>query len=140
VSHTDKPQPCITEHNRPFWAAARRGELRLQRCQGCGHVRYPIAPTCPVCLCDAAEWVLLAGRGAIFACVVYHRAFGNAFADEVPYVVAIVQLEEGPRMLSDIVGTAEGVRVNVGDRVEVVFDAITPECTVPRFRLSESTS
>lgn len=135
MSNPQTSLPRITDLNRPFWEAAHRGELRLQRCENCHHIRYPIAATCPVCLRDEASWLPLSGRGEVFASVVYHRAFGGPLADHVPYVVAIVQLDEGPRMLSNIVG---GGQARVGDPVEVVFETLSPDCSVPRFRLAEA--
>jgi uncharacterized OB-fold protein len=81
----------------------------------------------------------LSGRGEVFARVVYRRAFGAAFADAVPYVVALIQLDEGPRMLSDVVRSAPE-DVSVGSRVEVVFDDVSEHVTVPRFRLTEGVS
>jgi uncharacterized protein len=133
--HT-KPLPLVTELNRPFWDGARQHLLQVQRCTSCGHLRYPIAEVCPRCLSGDVSWEALSGRGEAFACVTYHRAFAPEFADDVPYVVAIVQLDEGPRMLSNIVGPRR-LEARVGDRLEAVFDAVTPEITVPRFRLVE---
>jgi uncharacterized OB-fold protein len=133
-----RPLPTITSGNRGFWDAALRGELRLQRCGACGHLRAPVAPSCPRCLSSAVDWELLSGRGEIFACAVYHRAFGDVFGDRVPYAIAIVQLDEGPRMVGDIVGDRPA-QARVGRRVEVVFDTVTADVTVPRFRLAEDT-
>lgn len=130
-----KPLPTITDENRPFWEATRRGELRMQTCGACGHVRYPIAPVCPKCLSDEAEWTRLSGRGTVFSYVVFHQVYHPAFKTDAPYNVAMVQLEEGPRLFSNIVGVANS-EVSVGDPVEAVFDAVTDEVAIPRFRLA----
>ena len=129
-----KPLPVINDRNRPFWDGAKAGELRMQRCTACGHIRFPISPVCSVCLSDQTEWTSLSGRGEVFAKLVYHRAFNPAWADDVPYNVALIQLEEGPRMYSNVVGTPNDA-FKVGDPVEVVFDPVTEEISVPRFKI-----
>ena len=130
-----KPLPAITPENKPFWDACKAGELRMQRCTGCGHVRYPINPICPRCLSPAAEWVRLSGRGTVFSYIVFHQVYNPAYKDDVPYNVAMIQLEEGPRMFSNVVGVPND-QVKVGDAVEVVFDPVTPEVSLPKFRLA----
>ncbi len=127
-----KPLPTISERNRAFWEATRRGELRMQRCLACGHVRYPIGPVCTRCLSEETEWARLSGRGTVFATLVYHQVYNPAYRDDVPYNVALIQLEEGPRMFSNVVGVPPE-QVRVGDPVEVVFDPVTDEVTIPRF-------
>jgi uncharacterized OB-fold protein len=131
----DKPLPTLTEENRPFWEGCREGRLMLQRC-ACGHLRYPIARFCPECLSDDATWVEMSGRGTVFSYIVFHRAYHSGFKADLPYNVALVHLEEGPRMFSNIVGTPND-QVRIGDAVEAVFEAVTPEVTIPRFRLRD---
>lgn len=130
----DKPLPTLTDENRPFWAACREGRLSLQRCGGCGHLRYPINAFCPRCLGDVFNWHDVSGRGSVFSYVVFHQAYHPGFKAAVPYNVALVQLDEGPRMYSNVVGTSNE-QVKVGDRVEVTFEPVTPEISIPRFRL-----
>lgn len=130
----DKPLPTLTDENRPFWAACREGRLSLQRCGGCGHLRYPINAFCPRCLDDAYNWHDVSGRGSVFSYVVFHQAYHPGFKAALPYNVALVQLDEGPRMYSNVVGT-QNEQVKVGDRVEVTFEPVTPEISIPRFRL-----
>ncbi len=129
----EKPEPVLTEENRPFWAAAASGELRMQQCRACGHIRYPIQARCPRCLSPDAQWHRLSGRGTVFAKVVYHRAFHPAWAADVPYNVVLVQLDEGPRMYGNVIDAPDGFAV--GDAVEVMFDRISDEVAIPRFRL-----
>jgi|SRR5579884_1697775 len=136
MAEVPKPLPEITEATRPFWQAARAGELRMQRCTACGHLRYPINEVCPRCLSDAAEWVPLSGRGTVFAALVYYQVFHPAFRDDVPYNVSMIQLEEGPRMFSNVVGVPPD-QVKVGDAVEVFFDPVSDELSIPRFRPRE---
>lgn len=132
-----KPLPTLTADNRPFWDACREGRLRLQQCGGCGHVRYPIAPVCPSCLSGDFAWAEVSGRGTVFSYIVFHQAYHPGFKGDLPYNVALVQLEEGPRLFSNIVGTPND-QVRIGDAVEVVFDPVTPEVTIPRFRLRDA--
>jgi uncharacterized OB-fold protein len=128
-----KPLPRITPDNRPFWDATRRHELRLQRCTGCGRFRYPPAPVCPDCLGEGAAWERVSGRGTVTTWVVFHKLYFPAFAADLPYNVAQVELDEGPRLTANLVGVAND-DIRVGLPVEVVFDDVTPEVTLPRFR------
>jgi len=128
-----KPLPVITPENKPFWDACKAGELRMQRCTACGHIRYPINLVCPQCLSAAVEWTRLSGRGTVFSYIVFHQVYHPAYKDDVPYNVAMIQLEEGPRMFSNVVGVSND-SVKVGDVVEVVFDPVTTEVSLPRFR------
>jgi uncharacterized protein len=129
----DKPLPVLEELNAPFWQAAKRGELAMQQCDDCGHVRYPIAHVCPKCLSERYQWKTLSGRGTVYSSIVFHQVYNPAFAQDVPYNVSLIQLEEGPRMISNVVGVAPA-DVKVGDAVEVAFDAVTSEVSIPRFR------
>lgn len=133
MSDYAKPLPEITDLNRPFWDGCQRGELRMQRCEACQHLRYPIATVCPKCLSDEVTWVALSGRGTVFSYLVFHQVYNQAFADDVPYNVALVQLDEGPHMFSNIVGCANDA-VAIGDPVEVVFDRASENVTIPRFQ------
>jgi uncharacterized OB-fold protein len=128
-----RPLPRITPENRPFWEAARRHELRLQRCSGCGRFRYPPSPVCPDCLGESAEWTRVSGRGTVTTWVVFHRLYFPAFAADLPYNVVQVELAEGPRLTANLVGVAND-RIRIGLPVEVVFDDVTPDVTLPRFR------
>ena len=136
MDNYDKPLPEITAANRGFWEAARKGELHLQTCASCGHVRYPVADVCPECLSEDHGWTRMSGRGEVFSYVVFHQVYHPAYRNEVPYNVAMIQLAEGPRMISNIVGTVGPV--DAGTPVEVTFDAVTDAVTIPRFRLSEA--
>jgi uncharacterized OB-fold protein len=131
-----KPLPEFNKYNRPFWEGCKQHELRMQCCGSCGHVRFPINTVCPRCLSSEFEWKKLSGRGTVFSYVVFHQVYNKAFAQDVPYNVALVQLEEGPRMYSNVVGVPNDA-VKVGDRLEVVFDDVTEEVTIPRFRLAK---
>ena len=129
----DKPMPAITEEGAPYWEGCRAGELRLQRCTACERLRFPPSVLCPHCLAEGGEWVALSGRGMIYSFIVVHRPQHPAFFDDVPYNVAIVELEEGLRLHTNIVGCANE-ELRVGLPLEVVFDRVNDEVTLPRFR------
>lgn len=133
----DKPLPEIGDDNRAFWEGTRSGELRMQQCDRCAHIRYPISHLCPECLEERHRWVRLSGRGEVFCTVVFHQVYNKAFAADVPYNVSLIQLDEGPRMFSNVVGVPPE-QVAVGNRVRVVFDRVTEEVTLPRFTPEES--
>jgi len=128
-----RPLPRITPDNRPFWEAARRHELRLQRCTECGRFRYPPSSVCPGCLGESAEWARVSGQGIVTTWVVFHKLYFPAFAADLPYNVVQVELAEGPRLTANLVGVANDA-IRVGLPVEVVFDDVAPEVTLPRFR------
>jgi uncharacterized OB-fold protein len=129
----DKPLPTLDDGNRPFWTAARAGKLTLQHCNACQKPRYPINHICPHCLSDKFEWKAVSGRGTVYSSIVFHQIYNQAFAGDVPYNVALIQLEEGPRMISNVVGIPPS-EVKVGDKVQAVFDPVTPEISIPRFK------
>jgi len=127
--------PVVTDVNRGFWEGAAEGVLRVQRCPVCGHLRYPLARWCPECLTDGAEWVDLSGRGTILSKLVFHQKYHAAWADRLPYNVVLVQLEEGPRMISNV-EPLSATSFAVGDAVTAVF-VKEGDVTIPRFRLAD---
>jgi hypothetical protein len=129
----DKPLPQISPEMAPFWEAARRHQLVVQRCRGCGALRFPARDICSRCLAREVEWAPVSGRGTIFSYAIMHQVYHPGFADEVPYAVVQVELEEGPRMLTNVVGCPPA-ELTVGMPVEVVFEDRTPEVTLPKFR------
>lgn len=126
------PEPAITELTRPFWAGGLVGELRLQRCAACGHLRYPISIICPRCLSRDAAWEAVSGLGTVLTYTIFERAYHEAWKDEVPYVVALVELDEGPVFLTNIVRVPPQ-EVRVGQRVTVVFERRSAEAALPQF-------
>jgi len=128
-----KPLPYISEVSRPYWDAAKRHGLVIQRCQGCGHYHYPAGDTCPRCLSDRLVWVKVSGWGTIYSWIVFHQVYHQAFASEVPYVVVVVELEEGVRLVTNLVD-CKTEDIEIGMPVEVVFDDVTEEITLPKFR------
>ncbi len=128
-----KPLPEITDETRPYWESARQHALKLQQCTGCGHFRYPAASFCPECLDDGAVWALVSGRGTVYSFVIMHQVYNPAFKQDVPYNVAAIEFEEGPRLYSNIVDCANDA-IRVGMPVQIVYDDVTDEITLPKFR------
>ena len=129
-----KPLPVPDPDSAPFWAGCRNAKLLLQRCAGCGRFRFPASAQCPHCHSSAGDWVESCGRGRVYSwIVVRHPVPADIYAGDVPYVVALIDLEEGVRMASNIVG-CDASAVRAGMPVEVSFEAVTPEVTLPLFR------
>jgi len=104
---SDFPVPEITPLNEPYWQGLARGELRFQRCHHCGHAWLPAREECPQCLRADWAWQAASGRAKLVSWVKFHIAYHPAFKDRVPYNVAVVELEEGPRLVSNLVGGGE---------------------------------
>jgi len=130
------PAPAVTEDTRPFWDACRRRELVVQRCADCGSFRHPPAPVCWRCRSFAHDWVRVSGHGTVFTYAVVHRAPLAALDGYVPFTVVVVALDDAPgvRLVSNLVDATPG-EVRVGLPVEVLFEEVSPEVTVPRFRV-----
>lgn len=103
-----------------FWDEAAAGRLSFQRCSDCAYLRWPPAALCPRCWSARAEWTEVGHGGVVWSFGVYERAFDPAFEDAVPYVVALVELDAGPRMIANVVGV-EPDAVEVGMRVAATF-------------------
>ncbi len=127
----------VDEESRWFWEACRRHELILQRCAACETVRFHPRALCPSCLSAEVAWLRASGRGEIYTFTVTHQNQSPAWRARLPYVLAWIQLDEGPLVLSNVVGAApEALRI--GAAVEVVFDEAADGLAVPRFRLCEA--
>jgi uncharacterized OB-fold protein len=128
-SEYNKPLPAISSLNKPYWDGLKNRELRLQRCDECGAIWYPPSPLCPACWSRKFTWTRLSGRGRVSSWVVFFRGYDDA----LPYNVAEVQLDEGPRLLTNLIGVAND-HIRAGMPVEVVFDDVTPEITLAKFK------
>jgi len=129
----EKPLPKINADTKAFWEGCREHRLRFQACDRCGHLRWPPSILCPRCLSQDAQLKAVSSRGTVYSYAVYHVAYDPAFQADLPYVVAIVALEEGPHILTNIVGCDPGA-VTCDMAVEVDWDDVTETLTVPRFR------
>lgn len=102
------PVPEPTPLTKPYWDALKEGRLVFTRCQSCGHGWLPARSECPRCLSDRWEWVPASGRGKVVSWVVYRHAYHEAFKSKLPYTVAVVELDEGPRLITNIVNPGHG--------------------------------
>src|SRR5262245_27228667 len=128
-----KPLPRVDALTAPFWEGCKLGELRLQRCANCGAYRLPPRPICARCLSQESEWVASRGRGRVWSWTIIHPPVLPAFESDVPYNVVVVELDEGVRLVSNLLDVpAAEIRADLP--VEVVFDRVTDEVTLPRFR------
>jgi uncharacterized OB-fold protein len=128
----EKPAPVTTPETEPFWEGCRRGELQLQSCRACKGVQFPPRRYCASCLSDDLVWDRASGRGTVRSYTIVSLPSSPAFADELPYVIALVDLQEGPTMLSGIRG-CEVEAVHIGMSVEVEFEQRGERFRIPYF-------
>jgi uncharacterized protein len=123
-----KPQPRITPDNEPFYKALGEGSFRLPYCLDCGKAHLPPGPVCPFCFGERLEWRAASGRGRISSWTMVHKAWFPAFAEDIPYNVVQVELDEGPRLTANVVNLPNE-DLKIGLPVEIVFGQ-----PIPRFR------
>ena len=128
-----RPLPERNDLSAGYWEAAQRHQLAVQCCGECGALRHYPQERCPDCLSATHHWAPLSGRGTIYTYVVSHAAFHPFFEDRLPYVVATIDLDEGVRVMSDLDEAPDQIRI--GAAVEVFFERLDDEITLPRFRL-----
>lgn len=127
-----KPLPRPAAESQPFWDGAREHKLMIQKCADCGKFWFPPSVHCVHCLSRNFSWEEVSGKGKVFSFVVFERLYHKGWEGEVPYAVAVIELDEGPRLLSGITGIApHDVRCDMA--VKVVFDDVTDEVTLPKF-------
>ena len=132
----EKPIPESDELWQPFFDGARNGTLMVQRCQACESHLAPGTARCTECWSESLAWVQASGQGTLFSYSIVHHIGHPGFRDEVPYVIAVVELEEGPRLDTNIV-RGDDTELKVGIPVEVVFEALSEEISIPKFRPAE---
>lgn len=126
-----RPIPSPTPETQHFWDGTAAGELRLQRCTDCDHAYFPPRPFCPACSSRAVEVFAASGRATLHSYVIHHR---EAPGFTPPYSIAVVELEEGPRMMTNIVGcdqTPEALQLDMA--VEVTFESVSDDISLPLF-------
>lgn len=128
----ERPLPIPDAATAPYWSAAHEGRLELPCCLDCRRRHFYPRTLCPHCGSARLEWAACSGRGVVYSYTVVHRAPSPAFAAEVPYVVAVVELEEGPRLMTNIVDCAPDA-VRVGMSVRVAFRRMSDSITLPVF-------
>jgi uncharacterized OB-fold protein len=131
-AHYRKPLPIIDPLTRPYWEHAKAHRLAVQKCNACSDRHFPPSPVCPQCLSEDQVWEIASGRGTLVSWASFHRAYWDSYRDDVPYDVCVVQLAEGPLVVSSFAGARpEGVRM--GMPLRVVFEDVTPEISLARF-------
>lgn len=136
----DQPRfdlPTIEPESQPFWDAAKEGRLLIQRCEACGQAQHYPRPFCVACWSDRVVWEQASGHGTLYTYSVVYVNDLAPFAERVPYVAAAVDLDEGPRVMTNIVD-ADPSHLRVGAPVVVDFRPLTEEITAPFFRLAEA--
>ncbi|MQA84519.1 MAG: DNA-binding protein [Streptosporangiales bacterium] len=130
---SSKPVPKPTPETQPFWDGCSAGELRIQRCKPCDAAYFYPRPFCPRCGSDEVEWFRASGRARLYSYVINHRP-GPGFDEDAPYAIAVVELEEGPRMMTNIVGVENTPENLVLDMpLQVTFER-RDEMAVPVFQ------
>jgi uncharacterized OB-fold protein len=131
-----KPLPIADPDSQPYWEGAKAHELRAQKCAGCGKLRWPPQGFCPHCSSWRFDWAKLAPTGTVESYVVVHQATHPAFAGDVPYIVVHVVIDGTDGAVSIISNLIDypWEDVKVGLRVQAVFDDVTDEVTLPKFR------
>jgi uncharacterized OB-fold protein len=127
-----KPLPAITDENREYWASAKAHALALPRCRSCKRFRYPPTTFCPYCLGDQSDWTPVSGRATVYSFIIMHQVYDQRFKDDVPYNVTAVELEEGPRLYTNLVQVANE-EIRVGMPVTVVYEDVTDAITLVKF-------
>lgn len=130
------PLPKPDEDSEEFWRYCTEHQLRMQRCQDCQKVRFRPSIICPNCLSTEFNWDLLSGCAHVYSFVVVHQAMVPGYS-EVPYVLALVELDEGPRMTTRIVN-CDPSEVSIGSRVQVSFEDVTDTISLPVFALAKA--
>ena len=133
-----KPLPAIDDLTRPFWQAAAQHQLVIQCCQDCRYFNHPPRPLCDACLSQRLEFVPVSGRGTVYSYTIMHQPNIAGFEKEVPYINLLVELDEQPHLfMVSYLPLSEQSKIRIGGQVEVTFEKIDDEVTLPQFRLCE---
>ena len=134
-----RPLPQATVYTEPFWQAAREGRLVVQHCVGCGRLQFYPRAFCLSCMGEDLDWHRCAGLGSIYTYTINHRAANAYMKDRLPYAVAVVALDEGPRMMANIINTPLE-EISIGMRVRVVFEQVDAQVTLVQFEADRGTA
>jgi uncharacterized OB-fold protein len=128
-----KPVPVPDEISAPFFDGAREGRLMLQHCAACDGWSFPVRERCPHCFAAKLQWRPSSGRGTLYTFAIMHQVMNPGFASSVPYNVSQIDLEEGVRMVSNVVEVANDA-LQIGMKLEVFFDDVGDNVRIPKFR------
>lgn len=131
-SHSGKFFPRLTSETKRYWEGCQKREILIQHCTDCGKYQFYPRPICMNCMSENIEWKQASGKGKVLSYTIVHRAISKAYSNEVPYVVALIELDEGVTMMSNIIGKKLEA-IEIGMRVEVVFEDWSEEITIPKF-------
>jgi uncharacterized protein len=130
-----KPIPLVTPESERYWQGCKQHQLWMRYCNPCAKPYFYPRDVCPACGSRDVDWKQMSGRGQIFTFAIAHRAPTPGFRGDVPFVTAIVELDEGPRMMTNIVSVEpDPAKIKVGMAVEVTFEDITEEISLPKFK------
>jgi hypothetical protein len=132
-----KPLPVPTKWSKPFWEGTKQRKLLLKRCRACGYIDHPPYLYCTECLSDDHEWIEASGKATLYAFAINEYGVPFPFMPDLPYVLALVDLEEGPRMISNIVECDHKALKN-GMALEVVFEKVSEDIALPKWRPARS--
>ncbi|MGO1120685.1 Zn-ribbon domain-containing OB-fold protein [Rhodovibrionaceae bacterium A322] len=127
------PKPDITAISKPYWDSLREGVLLFQECPSCTHRWLPPRAACPNCLDPNPRWRPSSGQGQVVSWVVYHHAYADHLKSCLPYDVTVVELEEGPRLLTNVIDSQAGQALSVGLPVELAVERVE-DIALARFR------
>ena len=133
IDHSGKIFPRPSPETAVYWEACRNHKLMIQKCSNCNHYQFYPRIICTECMSQNVEWIVASGLAEVSSFTIVRRPVSKAYADEVPYVVALIKLDEGPTMKSNIV-ECDIDNVNIGMRVEVLFEDWSEEISIPKFR------
>ena len=128
-----KPLPMIEPEAKPYWRSLKEHAMKIQRCADCSKWIFAPRTMCPNCMGSNLEWIAVSGRGKVYSTCTYHHGARGFTKEDVPYNVSIIELEEGARLVSNVVGVPT-TDVKIGTAVEVVYDDVTDEITLARFQ------
>lgn len=132
-----RPRPVITPESAPFWQSAHEHRLKLPMCTLCSRYFFPPSQFCPKCWSDSIVWSPVRGTGTILTYVTFRRLYEPSFAGLVPYSTAVIELDEGPRLLSRVTGVLDA---SVGARVAVIYEDLDDATTLPLFQVTGGSS
>ena len=127
------PLPVANADSLPYWNAARESRLLIRKCNACGTLHFMPRHLCPACWSKQLEWVEAKGTGSVHSFTIIRRAPMAAFAPRAPYVLALIDLDEGPRMMANVLGE-DALSVRIGDRVKVTFEERGEGAMIPQFQ------
>ena len=128
-----KPLPLMDGDSAGFWEACRKHQISIQKCNNCGTFRFPPRIICPHCSSLDWEWQPVSGKGKVYTFIVMHQLYNKAFKDELPYNVALIELEEGAKIWTNLVNCPNEA-IYIGMPVEVVYEDINEQVTLPKFQ------